>query len=83
MQNGTFEMVVNEIAEVMDIPASTLRADSQLAAIGMDSLEALQLLVALEESLKVELEESDLKRFATVQSIVDAIEARREKAAAA
>jgi acyl carrier protein len=57
-------------------PAASLHMDASLAEIGMDSLEALQLLVSLEQATQVQLEEQDLKMFTTVQSIVDLLNQR-------
>jgi acyl carrier protein len=48
----------------------------------MDSLQALQLLVALEQATQMQFEEADLKQFVTVQSIVDLLHERSRKAAA-
>jgi len=78
MESDVFELVVNEIAATMDIPAASLHMDASLAEIGMDSLEALQLLVSLEQATQVQLEEQDLKKFTTVQSIVDLLNQRRK-----
>ena len=78
MESDMFELVVNEIAATMDIPAASLHMDATLAEIGMDSLEALQLLVSLEQATQVQLEEQDLKKFTTVQSIVDLLNQRRK-----
>ena len=78
MESDMFEVVVNEIAATMDIPAASLHMDASLAEIGMDSLEALQLLVSLERATEVQLEEQDLKKFTTVQSIVDLLNQRRK-----
>jgi acyl carrier protein len=80
---NTLDLVVNEIAATMDVPAASLGPDTLLADIGMDSLQALQLLVALEQSAKIQLEEEDLRRFTTVRSIVDLLNMRWEKAGAA
>ena len=78
MESDMFEVVVNEIAATMDIPAASLHMDASLAEIGMDSLEALQLLVSLEQATQVQLEEQDLKQFTTVQSIVDLLNQRQK-----
>ena len=83
MEQDTLDLVVNEIATTIDIPASSLRPDTLLAEIGMDSLQALQLVVALEQAIGIELEEADLKRFTTVQSVVDVVNERCQKASAA
>jgi acyl carrier protein len=82
MESDMYELVVNEIAATMDIPAASLHMDSSLAEIGMDSLEALQLMVSLEQATQVQLEEQDVKTFTTVQSIVDLLNQRRKPVAA-
>ena len=83
MNVDTLNTVVNEIATMMGVPADSLGADTSLADIGMDSLEALQLLIGLERAMQMEIEEADLKRFTTIQSIVDVLNERFQKAAAA
>jgi acyl carrier protein len=80
---NTLDLVVNEIAATMDVPAASLGPDTSLSDIGMDSLQALQLLVALEQSANIQLGEEDLRRFTTVRSIVDLLNMRWEKAGAA
>ena len=40
----------------------------------MDSLEGLQLLIELERVTNATVEEADMKRFTTIQSIVDLLE---------
>ncbi len=81
MQSNTFQLVAKEIAAVMDVPAESLRPETSLAEIGMDSLEALQLLIVLEDATGIHLEEKDLTKFATVQSIVDLMDERTAAAA--
>jgi acyl carrier protein len=76
LRKDTFDLVANEIAAVMDIPADSLSPDTSLAEIGMDSLEAAQLLVSLEEATQIQLDEKRMKRFATVQSFVDLVNRR-------
>ena len=76
-------MVVNEIARMMSIEATSLGPDTSLDDIGMDSLEGLQLLIELERVTQLEIEEADMKHFKTVQSIVDLLNERFQKAAAA
>jgi acyl carrier protein len=82
MEVDVLDLVINEIASTMDVPADSLSAETSLADLGMDSLEVLQLLVALEEATKMQFKDSDLKQFVTVQSIVDLLNERWRKAAA-
>jgi acyl carrier protein len=83
MGTDTFDLVINEIAATMDIPAASLRPDTLLTQIGMDSLQGLQLLVALEQAAGLQLEEEDFKHFTTVGSIVGLLNARWQEAGAA
>lgn len=67
------EKIVREtIAEQLGIneddiaPTSTFGSD-----LGADSLDILELVLALEEELEVELPDQDVKRLKTVQDMVD------------
>ena len=82
MKLDVLNLVVNEVASTMDVPVNSLSPGTTLAEIGMDSLQALQLLVALEQATTMQFEEADLKQFVTVQSIVDLLNERSQKAAA-
>jgi len=82
MQDETFTRVASEIAALMDIPASSLRPETSIVEIGMDSLDGLQLLIELERVTQTQIEEGDLKRFTTIQSIVDIVNLRLREAAA-
>jgi acyl carrier protein len=82
MNANALDLVVNEIAATLDVPAGSIRPESTLAEIGMDSLQALQLVVALEQATQVQFDEEDLKKFTTVQSIVDLLAERSKRAAA-
>lgn len=82
MEPNYFDLVAKEVAATMDIPVSSLSPETRFAEIGMDSLQALQLLVALEQITQMQFEESDLKQFVTVQSTVDLLVERSKKAAA-
>jgi acyl carrier protein len=83
MNQDALDLVVNEIAATVDMPVSSLKPETLLSGIGMDSLHALQLLVALEDATGIQLEEEDLKQFTTVQAIVDLVNERRRNATAA
>ena len=82
MHEDTYARVVREIAALVDTPADELRPETTIAEIGMDSLDGLQLLIELERVTGTEIEEKDLKRFTTIQSIVDVVNQRIQAAAA-
>jgi acyl carrier protein len=67
---STFDLVVNEIAITLDVPADSLRENTLLSDIGMDSLQGLQLLLVLEQAAQVQLDEKDFQYFKTIGSVV-------------
>jgi acyl carrier protein len=81
--NDTYTKVANEIAAMMGIEVSSLTPQTTLREIGVDSLEGLQLLIELERVTNATVEEADMKRFTTIQSIVDLLNERLQKPAAA
>ena len=82
MHDEIYARVVKEIAALVDTPADELRPETTIAEIGMDSLDGLQLLIELERVTGTEIDEKDLKRFTTIQSIVDVVNERIGAAAA-
>jgi len=68
---------------MMGIEAGSLRPETTLDEIGMDSLEGLQLLIELERVTNLQVDEADMKRFTTIQSIVNLLDERLQDAAAA
>lgn len=64
----TLEAVRACVAEVCGVPVSEVSEDGKLLSYGMDSIRALDLVVALEERLGVELNEAD-PRFAMVETV--------------
>jgi acyl carrier protein len=82
MNEETYNRVVSEIAALTGVSAAELRPETTIAEIGMDSLDGLQLLIELERVTGTEIEEKDLKRFTTIQSIVDVVNQRIRAAAA-
>jgi acyl carrier protein len=82
MHEETYNRVVSEIAALTGISADELRPETTITEIGMDSLDGLQLLIELERVTGTEIEEKDLKRFTTIQSIVDIVNQRIRAAAA-
>ncbi len=52
-------------------PESLTREAELVADLGMDSAKALELLVELEDSLEIEIEDEDAARLITVGDILD------------
>jgi acyl carrier protein len=68
--------IISAIASITDQPAELYDEQTSLADLGVDSLQALQLLVLLEREYKISLNDEDLKRFKNVASIVGLVTER-------
>lgn len=70
-----FEKVRAIIAEELGIEEDSIEIDSHLADdLGADSLDAVELIMAIEEEFEVEIDDSDAQAIKTVQDIVDYLE---------
>ncbi len=60
------------LAKISGKDPESLTRDAELVAdLGMDSAKALELLVELEDSLEIEIEDEDAARLITVGDILD------------
>ena len=65
------ETVYAVLGEIADVPVSEIRDDQDLIAdLGIDSPNALRLLVALEDRLGIEISDEDAAAMNTVGDIV-------------
>lgn len=73
----TFEKVKEIIAETVNCEAEDIKLTSSLKDdLGLDSLDAMELSMALEEEYNITIDEEDLAAFDTVESIVKYIDAQ-------
>ena len=71
----TYSKVVSIIGEQLGIPASSISRESDIVNdLGADSIDFVQLLMALEDECGVTVTEDDDDRFKTVGDIVDLID---------
>lgn len=69
-----FEKVAQEIAEYKEMEASEITMESSFEELGLDSLDMVELIMKLEESLDIQLEMDESLK--TVGDVVGAIEAK-------
>ena len=70
-----FEKVSKMLAEQLGIDASTIRPEQEVVKdLGADSLDVVELMMALEDEYGITLPESDVENVKTVQDIVDMME---------
>jgi len=68
------DVVLQVIAEVAGKEPSELRPETELVAhLGIDSPQALQILVELEDRLGIEISDEEASSFQTVGGVLDAL----------
>jgi acyl carrier protein len=67
------QTVIDIIADAAGRPAESLTPDVELASLGMGSLEMLECVLNIEDALKLEMDEPDLRRLRTVQDVLTAV----------
>ena len=59
-------------AELLEIPVHTIRSDSKLMAdLGADSLDLVELVMYIEDELRIEVSDEQAERVVTVQDAID------------
>ena len=70
-----YEKVRNMLAEQLDISADTITPQSEVVKdLGADSLDVVELMMALEDEYGITLPEGEVENVKTVQDIVDMME---------
>ncbi|KAL1164868.1 hypothetical protein V6Z11_A06G095200 [Gossypium hirsutum] len=80
-QPETLKTVQNTIAKQLSIDASTVTPDTKFADLGADSLDTVEIMMALEEQFGVSVGEGGAENIATVQDAADLIEKVKATAA--
>jgi len=83
MRNTIVQTLKSEVARMVQLPEQDIDVSAHLADLGVDSLQALQLIVMLERTYRIEIAEEELKRFTSINSVTDLVESRVCIAAAA
>ena len=68
----SFQLVTRGLAQRLGLDASKITLEDELLTLGIDSLDAAELLMELEDKLGVEIEQA--KKLKTVGDIVAAID---------
>ncbi|XP_010448484.1 PREDICTED: acyl carrier protein 4, chloroplastic-like [Camelina sativa] len=80
----TVQKVSDIVKEQLALTADTpLTAESKFTALGADSLDTVEIVMALEEKFNISVEESDAQNITTIQEAADLIEDLVQKKPAA
>lgn len=76
----TFEKVRDIIVETVNCDADTVVLDAKLGDdLGIDSLDAMEINMALEEAFSISIADEDLVKFVKVSDIVSYIDSKVEE----
>jgi acyl carrier protein len=66
--------VVKAIAEVKEIPEDTIKLDSTFEELGVDSLDAMEMLFLMEEQFDVNMPDTAVRAMRNVRQVVEALD---------
>ncbi len=73
-QQDTFEKVKKIVAEQLEVEPNDIKPESNFANdLGADSLDTVELVMALEEEFDIEIPDEEAEKITTVQAVVDYI----------
>ena len=73
-KNMEFEKLQEIIADVLNVPAENITPETRFVEdLGADSLDIVELIMALEEEFNTEIPDSDAEKIVTVGDVVDYI----------
>lgn len=78
-QSVTREQVLETVREQLasfEVDAASVSADSAFDALGLDSLDLVELSVRIEDAYGIDIEEDDLKDVTTVDKAIDLVLAK-------
>jgi acyl carrier protein len=80
-QDDTFNKVQQIVAEQLSVDPADVKPGSSFADdLGADSLDTVELVMALEEAFDIEIPDDAAEKIATVQDAVDYIEKQTQPA---
>jgi acyl carrier protein len=75
-----FEEIKQLIAEILNVKLANIQLTSSFGDdLGIDSLDAIELIIALEDAFSVKIEDTEVEKVKTIQDIVTLLEAKRNE----
>jgi acyl carrier protein len=75
MPNDLTQRVISVIAATQRIPAEKISPDSTFEELGLDSLDSVNILFALEEKFNVSIPDEAAREIRSVRQVIDGIAA--------
>jgi acyl carrier protein len=67
------DRILGKLAEILGIDPQAISPSDQLSDLELDSLDQVELVMALEDKFGIELDDSEVASIRTVQEVIDAI----------
>ena len=74
---NTIETLQQAIKKELDRDLGTLTKDTSFEELALDSLDVVQMVMAIEEAFDIEIDDDDVENLKTVGQLLDYIEARK------
>ena len=70
-----FDEIKGQIVDFLGVDEAKITPEAKLKEdLGIDSLDAVELAMAIEEAFDIKIDDEDLKKLSTVQDIVNCVE---------
>ena len=70
-----FDEIKGQIVDFLGVDEAKITSEAKLKEdLGIDSLDAVELAMAIEEAFDIKIDDEDLKKLITVQDIVNCVE---------
>jgi acyl carrier protein len=73
MREEVTALLRKEVARMVEAPLASIDDSAHLAELGMDSLQALQLLVLIERTYNLQIGEEELQQFTSIHAVADLV----------
>jgi acyl carrier protein len=73
MPNDVTERVISVIAKTQRIPQEKITPDSTFEELGLDSLDSVNILFALEEEFSIEIPDEGVREIRTMRQMIDGV----------
>jgi acyl carrier protein len=73
MREEVTALLRSEVARMIEVPEASIDDSAHLVEMGMDSLQALQLLVVIERTYNLQIGEQELQQFTSIDAVADVV----------
>ena len=73
MPNDVTERVISVIAKTQRIPREKITPDSTFEELGLDSLDSVNILFALEEEFNIEIPDEGVREIRSMRQMIDGV----------